>query len=269
ADAPDPSLNPELGRVIGGDVESFEDIDVGREVELGEASPAEFSASDTEPIVDEPIGVILHQLIEGNVVERRRAALALSEREPTESVVESLEDATWDEDAEVRQFAVESLGKLGNDGNENDSEIFDTVHSAMEDSDPWVRSEAVVALHRVSDDTKPLHEALDDEHHAVRRNAMIALYKQNDGRLDDGNEITRILVEHLEDPSERVREWAAHILGEADSEKAVDALRETANNDESELVRETAARALDVSGNGYTGVEPSERNDVLNRKPDL
>ena len=48
---PDPQLDPERSPGLHADIEALEDIEVGREdVTIGEATPAELAAADTEPV---------------------------------------------------------------------------------------------------------------------------------------------------------------------------------------------------------------------------
>jgi HEAT repeat protein len=265
---PDPGLHPERSPGFGEEPDGLADIEVGRDVTIGEASPAEFGASDTEPVEDDAVADLLASLAGADVVERRRAALGLAERERDERVVRALAAAaTGDDDAEVRQFAVEALAKLGGERAER------TALALASDPDPWVRAEAVVALDRLD---RVAHEdavaaALDDEHHAVRRNALVSLFKRR------GEGARDVLVAAADDPSERVREWAAHLLGGVDDERAEAALSDLVD-DESGIVRETAARAREVDAGSFRrqfGGTLEERDrtlpgeDDLNRTPDL
>ncbi|MFB6082267.1 MAG: HEAT repeat domain-containing protein, partial [Halanaeroarchaeum sp.] len=117
-----------------------------------------------------------------------------------------------------------------------------------------------------------VRERVDDDHHAVRRNALISLFKAT------GTEALPTLLSAADDDSERVREWAVHMLGGIDDERATATLERHAARDASRIVRETARNALDVdadrfrrrfSGTG-AGEEVTHRGeDFLNRTPDL
>ena len=266
---PDPQLDPTRSPGYGTDHRGFEDIEVSRDVVIGTATPAELTASDTEPYADDAVESLLDDLIEGGSVERRRAALALGERESSPRVVEALTAvARADEDDDVRQFAVESLAALGGD------RAADAILvAAREDADPWVRAEAVISLDRLDREgyADALWDALDDDHHAVRRNAMVSMFKLR------GEGATDVLLAGLSDPSERVREWAAHMLGGVDDDRAREALAARAESDGSEIVRLTARNALAADParfrrrfQGAAGRDvtlPGE--DLLNRTPDL
>lgn len=233
---PDPQLDPTVSPGFGGGVEDFEDIDVGREdVTLGTATPAEMSAADTTPVADSEVADLLETLESGSVAERRRAALALGERDVSERAVAGLVDAALDDsDADVRQFAVESLGELGADC------VPDVARAALEDDDPWVRAEAVVVLDGAGRKTYAsiVESCLDDDHHAVRRNALVSLAKHR------GDDLLDTLCAMADDDSERVREWVAEFLGDIDHQRARETL-ETLTHDESDVVAEAAAHALD------------------------
>ncbi|MFC7045724.1 HEAT repeat domain-containing protein [Halobacteriaceae archaeon GCM10025711] len=266
---PDPGLDPERSPGFGEEPAGLEDIEVSRDdVTIGEATPEELTSSDTDPVAGEEVETLLAHLADGSSIERRRAALALAERSATPTVVQALVTAgRTDDDADVRQFAAEALGKLGGD------EAAAGVLAITRDEDPWVRSEAIVALDRLDRAAHEdrLVEALDDDHHAVRRNAAISLFKHR------GEDALDLLLDQVDDPSERVREWAAHLLGGVADERAEDALRDLAENDPVELVRTTAARSLQTDAGSFrrqfTGAlddSPSlPGEDTLNRRPDL
>ncbi|ELZ84606.1 protein phosphatase [Haloferax elongans ATCC BAA-1513] len=265
---PDPQLHPERSPGFGENPVGLEDIEVDRDVTIGEASLAELAASDTEPVEDDEVADLIETLAGDDVVERRRAALALAERDSDETIVRALSAAaTTDEDADVRQFAVEALAKHGG------LLAAETARALTDDPDPWVRAEAVVALDRLDREAHEdaIERALDDDHHAARRNALVSLFKRR------GEGALSVLVDAADDPSERVREWAAHLLGGIEDEKADQTLAELAD-DERSIVRETAVRAREVDSGSFrrqfAGVlDESDRTlpgeDDLNRTPDL
>ncbi|WP_135534639.1 HEAT repeat domain-containing protein [Halostella pelagica] len=265
---PDPQLHPEQSPGFDEEPEGLEDIEVDRDVTIGEASPEELAASDTEPVEDDARGDLLAALAGDDVIERRRAALELAERKHDDRTVRALSKAaTTDDDAEVRQFAVEALAKLGGEV------AAETALALTDDPEPWVRAEAVVALDRLdrAEHEDPLESALDDGHHAVRRNAAVSLFKHR------GEGALPVLVEAADDPSERVREWAAHLLGGIDDERAHETLDRLADDDSS-IVRETAVRAREVDAGSFRRqfsgtLDESDRTlpgeDDLNRTPNL
>ncbi len=69
----------------------------------------------------------------------------------------------------------------------------------------------------ISFDEAVIEAALDDEHHAARRNALVSLFKLR------GEDACDALVAAADDPSERVREWAAHLLGGVETNRAAEA----------------------------------------------
>jgi HEAT repeat protein len=147
--------------------------------------------------------------------------------------------------------------------------------AVADDEDPWVRAEAVVALDRLDRERyeERLADAIGDDHHAVRRNAAISLFKQR------GEASADVLLALADDPSERVREWAAHLLAGVDDDRAEAALRDLAGDDtESEVVRSTAARSLEADAGRFrrqfTGALDDRETtlpgeDRLNRNPEL
>ena len=295
---PDPQLDPERspGFDSDGDIEALSDIEVSREdVTIGEATPRELTASDTEPLEDATTAEVVATLEDGDAVERRRAALALGERghEGELALAALTEAATTDPDADVRQFAVETLGDVGDGDRAGDrgdvagdadgdatgwggsgatEQAGAVARSLLADDDPWVRAEAVIALDHLdaTGHGDAIEAALDDDHHAVRRNAAISLFKHR------GEDALEPLLAQAEDESDRVREWAAHLLGGIDDDRARAALADL-RRDEADLVAQTAERALAVDPGRFRrqfrgGIDegttlPGE--DRLNRRPDL
>jgi HEAT repeat protein len=250
------------------DIDALEDIEVSREdVTIGEASPEELTATDTEPVAGDSPASLLADLDSGSAVDRRRATLALKDARTTDAVVTGLARAALDDaDADVRQFAVEALTGHGCE------RAAAVAVELLDDSDPWVRAEAVVALDNVDREAHAddIEAALDDEHHAVRRNAAVSLFKLR------GEAMTDVLLEQSRDDSERVREWAAHMLGGVDDDRARERLREL-EDDPATVVRQTAERALDADPDRFRrqfgALENDSRllpgEDRLNRMPDL
>jgi len=211
------------------------DVTVSRDdVELGEATEADFAAADTDPVAEEGEDDLLDRLDSETATERQRAVLALAERDPGADALAALSDlAGADPDALVRQFAVEALGELA-------ATTPEAVVSAVEDPDPWVRAEAIVALDHLDreEHADRIAAGLDDEHHAVRRNAVISLWKSR------GADALAELLALTDDESDRVREWVAELLGRIDDPDAERALADLRTDEES-IVAKTAAHALD------------------------
>ena len=274
ADGPtDPQVHPEASPGFDEDPDGLEDIEVSRDITIGEASLRDLASSDTTPLETARTEERLALLVRGDAAERRRAALSLAdlaEGERTEDAVEALvRVARTDEDDDVRQFAVEALGKLGGE------RAAEGALAVTHDEDPWVRAEAFVALDRLDRNAHAdrIEAGLEDDHHAVRRNAAISVFKRR------GEEAVEDLLALVDDPSDRVREWAVHMLGGVDDDRAREALREVVGDDsEPDLVRTTAARALEVDPGafrrGFGGtIDQMTTNlpgeDVLNRRPKL
>jgi len=266
----DPRVDPEKSPGFGEDPDGLEDIEVSRDVTIGEATPRELQATDITPVAGDPAEEKILDLRDGDIVERRRAALALGEECPTEAVLAALvEFGLGDTDSDVRQFAVEALGQVGGD------RAGEAAVRTLDDPDPWVRAEAVVALDRIDRERYESHieAAISDEHHAVKRNAAVSLFKLR------GEDTLDILLEQSYDDSERLREWAAHLLAGIDDERAERRLHEIADDDsEPQVVRSTAARSLEADPGPFrrkfTGGTENDSADLpgesrLNRRPDL
>lgn len=266
----DPRVHPEQSPGFGDEPEGLEDIEVSRDITIGEATPRELWATDTTPVASDSAAEKIADLRDGDVVERRRAALALAEETRSEAVVSALASlGLQDEDADVRQFAVEALGELGGE------RAGEAAVATLDDEEPWVRAEAVVALDRIDRAAYESHieAALDDDHHAVRRNAAVSLFKHCGEAMRD------VLLEQSRADSERLREWAAHLLAGIDDERVDERLREIAGDEsEPKVVRSTAARSLEADPGKFRrqftgGTEndsaalPGESR--LNRRPDL
>jgi HEAT repeat protein len=268
--ASDPQVDPERSPGRGADPDGLEDIEVSRDVTIGEATPRELQATDTAPVADQSAADKIATLREGDQVERRRSALALAADRPTEAVIDALvEVGLADDDSDVRQFSVEALGNLGGE------RAGEAAVATLADPDPWVRAEAVVALDRIDRRRyeATIEAALEDDHHAVRRNAVVSLYKHR------GEATLDVLLAQSRADSERLREWAAHLLAGVDDDRADDRLQELADDEtQPEVVRSTAARSVVADpGTFRRQFRGGTENDVpdhpdegrLNRRPDL
>lgn len=243
---PDPNLAPGRSPGAGVAIDGLDEIEVTRDdIEIGEADPADLTAADTEPLADESTESIVSDLQNGPAHDRKRAAIALADRRPDESVLAALaSSARSDSNADVRQFAVEALADLGGPA------VSDVVLEATTDDDPWVRAEAIVALDELDRQAfvDELEEALEDEHPAVRRNALVSLWKVH------GVEMTDTLLSFVDDESDRVREWVATLLGSIDEPRAQTALRKL-GKDPHDIVATTAVDALKSDDTDAGGVD--------------
>ena len=236
-----------------------------RDITLGNAKPADYSATDVTPAEDEPQSELRKRLEASAAPTRRRAILALARKDPDESVIEELsERALSDPDDQVRQFALEALGKLNGDP--------ETAISVLEsETDPWVRAEAVVTLDRLARDDyeSTFEELLESDAAGVRRNALISLTRIREEAARD------VLLGALDDPSDRVKEWAVKLLGQYDDQAIKERLESVLEDDsEVEIVRETAARSLGARGTDVgelleerTGTASADEH-MLNQFPD-
>lgn len=266
----DPRVHPEDSPGFGEDAAGLSDIEVSRDITIGEATPRELQATDVSPLIGEETHTKIDALDNGDIVERRRAALSLGEGPSSEPVFDALiEIGLCDDDSDVRQFSVESLGDLG--GERAGTAAVDT----LTDPNPWVRSEALIALDKIDPQAyaTTIESSLDDDHHAVRRNAAVSLFKLR------GTDTKDTLLTQTRDESERVREWAVHLLAGIPGEQVETRLREVANDtSEPEVVRSTAARSLEEDPGAFRrqftgGTEGKADTDTtksrLNKQPDF
>ena len=87
-----------------------------RDITLGTARAEDYSATDTSPLEDASVSMLLELVETGDAPTRRRATLALAERDRDTAVLAQLgELARTDPDDEVRQFAIEAIAKLDGD----------------------------------------------------------------------------------------------------------------------------------------------------------
>ncbi|MDG5778725.1 HEAT repeat domain-containing protein [Haloarculaceae archaeon H-GB2-1] len=133
---------------------------------------------------------------------------------------------------------------------------------------------ALVALDQIDRDhyADRLEAVLSDDHHAARRNALISLFKlRGEDVLDDA-------IGLAADPSDRVRKWAAHVLGGIDDDRARTTLEGLAMSDDSDIVALTARHARSVDPDRFRrrfagALEEGDTllpgEDLLNRQPTL
>lgn len=241
-------------------------VETVRDITLGTARKEDYSAADVTPVEDDSIEELRAQLGAPDAPTRRRATLALAERDCPPDVVRELEELTrTDPDGEVRQFAVEAVAK-------QDGDPAVARERLESDDDQWVRAEAAVALDRLD---RAAHEdvferLLDDEASGVRRNALISLTRiRGEDARDD-------LIAAVDDPDDRVREWATKLLGTFDDDPAVEATLEAVleNDEEVDIVKQTAARSLGARGEDVDSLVESSGgtemagDHMLNQVPD-
>lgn len=239
-----------------------QDPDVSRDVELGTATRADFTAPDIAPVADASIEDLVAMLEADAPATRRRALLALADRDVDQAVRERLaEISRTDPDPEARQFAIEALAGTG--------ATVDTIRPGLEDPNPWVRAETIVSLKKSAPEAAvdAFEAALDDPHLAVRRNALISLHHVR------GSDANDALLAALEDESERVREWVVRLLADAEDPAVNETLLTHLEAENSDTVRQAAARALDgdvdidLGGEGSGPSIQQAGDHVLNRPP--
>ena len=176
---------------------------------------------------------------------RREAARALKElgdKRAVESLIESLEYQSWQDNyiilSSVRENSADALGRIG------DKKALNPLILAMnEDPDKEVRWKAASALGKLGDSkaVKPLMEAIYDKDWNVRRQAANSL-----GDIGDQNAVPH-LIKALKDSEWNVRKYAAIALGKMKDKKAIPILLE-ALEDEDADVRWKSMLALEKFG---------------------
>ncbi|SFG99543.1 HEAT repeat [Halopelagius inordinatus] len=146
--------------------------------------------------------------------------------------------AAYGEESELRWNAVAALGRIG------DPRAIPTVVAALDDDDPSVRRRACRASARLETTaaTSPLCDrATTDPSADVRREAIDAL-----GRLGEADaRVVTAMESVLGDAPTPLRRAAVTALGRLGGPKARRLLREAAENDPSESVRERAKTGLE------------------------
>ena len=149
------------------------------------------------------------------------------------SMIEPLIDCLEDENPTVRRNVVIALGKL------KDKRAVAPLILALKDTDPDVRTRVVLSLNQLEDKRaiEPLIVAATDNHERVRCEAMAALAEFQEPR------VVGIALEALNDTSEAIRRSAAGVLGNLRDPSTVNILIE-ALKDDSPSVRSVVVRAL-------------------------
>jgi HEAT repeat protein/beta-lactamase regulating signal transducer with metallopeptidase domain len=187
--------------------------------------PATIAAVSAAPEVDVP-----------NAVEpawARRGAESTRENGADSSVVVALIARLKDEDAEVRQAAAHSLGRLG------DARAVPGLIASLGDAEAGVRAAAAEALGELEDSRAipALAALLGDASTEVKQNALEAL-SQFDRGVPSGN-----IVRLFTDPDAEVRHRAAHLAGKLRDRSASAALA-TLVRDTNAEVRRAAIESL-------------------------
>lgn len=164
---------------------------------------------------------------------RRMDRVAMSLSEIGEPAVGPLIELLKDEDAAIREYSAEALGKIGSE---------EAVHPLIEllgDSNQNVCCKAAWALGEIKSQEaiQPLIDSLQNEDGIIRYNVAAAL-----GKLGSEQAIGALMA-GLRDKEWYVRIANANALGRLKSDKAVEPLTE-ALKDEHEKVRRVAALAL-------------------------
>jgi HEAT repeat protein len=178
----------------------------------------------------------LDRLDDENAAVRRTAMEALGSQAHPESVMPLC--AAYDDDEACRPTAVDALGRIG------DPRAIPTVVAALDDDDPGVRRRACRACARLDTGAgvpRLGRLARADPRLAVRVEAVEAL-----GHVgDDRDEVFEALEAVLDDGDADLRWEAVTALGRLDHPRARFVLRQVAEDDPDESVRERARSRLE------------------------
>ncbi|MER0204443.1 MAG: NACHT domain-containing protein [Nitrosomonas sp.] len=149
------------------------------------------------------------------------------------NTLQKLITALEDENSDVRQAAIQALGKIG------DKAAIEPMILTLKDNDPFIRWITVTALEEIRDKAaiELLILAINDEDLLVRQEAVEAL-----GRIGDKAAIKPLILA-LNDEDLDVRQTAVEALGKIGDKAAIESLI-LALNDEDLFVRQEAAEAL-------------------------
>jgi HEAT repeat protein len=116
----------------------------------------------------DPVGELIAQLSNPDVVMRRAAALALGKRaEADERVVAALAGGVADDDAEVRGLSIDALGARGSAARSS----LPALASALQEAEPGLRVRAALAMQHI------------DPSNADSRPVIIEAMRTADGRV--------------------------------------------------------------------------------------
>jgi len=172
-----------------------------------------------------------------NVYIRRDAASALGDTGDARAI-DPLVESLGDPNKDVRNAAVEAIGKLG-----GDPRAVELLLDFLKDKRSIIREEAASALGKVGhkNAVDPLIQALKDESWLVRQNAATSL-----GMIPDARAVEP-LIQVLKDEDKDIRQIAVSALGNIGDARATEALIQTLK-DEDKDIRQTAASALGNTG---------------------
>jgi HEAT repeat protein len=154
--------------------------------------------------------------------------------------------AVRSKESQVRQSAVEALGKLGT----GDSQVIDMLISYLSEKESYARQNAAEALGQLGkiEGVEPLIGCLSDSNSGVRSVAIDALKKLNDSRTFN------LTINLLTDRESTTRRAAIEMLGLLNDPRVVEPLVKCLS-DSKPSVRSAAAQALQQLGD-TRAVEP-------------
>jgi len=176
--------------------------------------------------------ISLSQSPTGSVLSPQSAARQVAGADT--GVVPALIARLEDENADVRQAAAHSLGRL------KDSRAVPGLIGALKDSDPKVRAAAAEALSEFEDPRAitPLTAMLNDPSIEVKRSSLEALSNYEDNLLP-----AAAIIRLLSDPDAEMRHNAAHLAGKLRDRSATPALAKLVGDPNAD-VRQAAIEAI-------------------------
>jgi len=177
---------------------------------------------------------LIQALQSGDLMLRDRAAEALGKIRDRRAV-EPLMAALRDKDGSVRHDAAESLGEIG------DRKAVEALIPALADKDLSVRSRVIDALVKIGDPRAVpalLARMTDDDWAIARQDAAEAAVRLDPKAID-------AIVNVLKNPDPRLRWEATQWLGRLGDGAVLAALKQTAEKDPEEAVRDGAKKAIE------------------------
>lgn len=176
---------------------------------------------------------LIESLRSGDLMLRYQAAESLG-KIGDRRAVEPLISALQDEESMVRCHAADSLGEIG------DRRCVEGLIAALNDKDSSVRYSAVAALGKIGDPRAVpalLARMTDDDWVIARQNAAEAAVRLDPKAIDS-------IANALKSADPRLRWEAAEWLGRVGDTRVLPALKETADKDPDEAVRDRAKQAI-------------------------
>jgi HEAT repeat protein len=207
-------------------------IDSVNEEDNGQELPEFFPLT---PELEELIRLAEHALRMDLPDEEKLAALAGLEGINNPAVLEVVDAALLEGNAEVREAALDAIMDI------NDPVVIPTVVKALDDEDPELREYALDALMDIDDPAlnEAFSKALDDENLDVRAAAVdMMLFIESPAIIDS-------LGKAMLDPNQDIRDMALMAIEDIPDKRSVDILIQIGLLDDNDSIREDALDSIE------------------------